>query len=68
MCIELLLIPRCPNEAAAVEVLKEALALAGLDSMDVPIVVITSQADADQSGFVGSPSVFFHGRDCIGRS
>jgi hypothetical protein len=47
MCKELLLIPRCPNEAAAVEVLKEALALAGLDSMDVPIVVITSQADAD---------------------
>jgi hypothetical protein len=46
------LIPRCPNEAAAVEVLKEALALAGLDSMDVPIVMITSQADADQSGSV----------------
>jgi hypothetical protein len=33
MCIELLVIPRCPNEAAAVEVLKEALALAELDSM-----------------------------------
>jgi hypothetical protein len=51
MCIELLVIPRCPNEAAVVEVLKEEL-----DSMDVPIVMITSQADADQSGFVHSGS------------
>jgi hypothetical protein len=42
--------------ASAVEVLKEALALVELDSMDVPIVMITSQADADQSGFVLSGS------------
>lgn len=63
MDIELLVLPDCPNEKAAAERLRQALEDIGLHDTVITTRVITSQAEAERSGFTGSPTIFVDGRD-----
>lgn len=60
--IELLVVPGCPNEAAAAELITTAVADAGVQAT-VSRTVIVSEAQALQRGFVGSPTILLDGSD-----
>ena len=53
----------CPNEAAAVEVVREAARHAGMGEIAVRVTVIGSDEQARCRGFVGSPTFLIDGVD-----
>lgn len=61
--VELIVVPDCPHASAAKELLRTALAAAGLPAPDVRVTVIASQREAEERGFVGSPTVLINGID-----
>jgi hypothetical protein len=61
--VELLVVSDCPNAAAAQELLCVALRAAGLPDSGVRVSVIESQREADERGFVGSPTILINGVD-----
>ncbi|MEK2479279.1 hypothetical protein [Streptomyces noursei] len=63
MEIEVLVVPDCPNEKSAAEGLRRALDDIGLGDTAFTTRVITDQAEAEQSGFTGSPTILVDGRD-----
>lgn len=64
--IELLVVPDCPNAPAAKKLLRAALDAAGLADPGVRVTVIRSQREAEERGFVGSPTVLINGLDPFG--
>jgi hypothetical protein len=62
MDVELLVVPRCPNEASAL-----GLARAALKELDVSAAVTTTVIESDEQararGFTGSPSFLINARD-----
>ena len=62
MDIELLVIPDCPNEAAAAELITTAVADTGVRAT-VTRTIIASQDHAEQRGFTGSPTILLNGSD-----
>ena len=63
MRVELLVVPDCPNEVAAHEVLAAAAALAEVVDLDVTVTVIDSDEEAQLRGFAGSPTFLIEGID-----
>ncbi|MGI8696897.1 MAG: thioredoxin family protein [Mycobacteriales bacterium] len=63
MVIELLVVPDCPNEAEARQVLRAATELAGVAAAPVTVTVIESTEEAQRRGFVGSPTFLVDGAD-----
>ncbi len=63
MRIELLVVPECPHEAAAADLLATALADVGLGSVGYTVTVIDSQDDAERRHFIGSPTICVDGVD-----
>ncbi len=63
MEIEVFVVPGCPNQRLAEEQLREALDGAGLPGETFTTRVITDQAEAERSGFTGSPTILIDGRD-----
>jgi hypothetical protein len=61
--IELLVVPDCPNEAAALTVLQEAAESAGLERVPVTVTVIDSSEEAQRRRFLGSPTFLIDGVD-----
>ena len=61
--IELLWWQGCPSWPQALEDLRAAVADAGLDPEEIEVTEITSSADAEAQGFVGSPTIRVDGRD-----
>jgi len=62
MDIELLVIPDCPNDAAAAELIKTAIADTGVRAT-IARTVIASPDHARQRGFTGSPTILLNGLD-----
>lgn len=70
MEIELLVVPGCPHQVAAKDLLRTALADIGLPA-GVRVVTVTDADEAAQSGFAGSPTFRAAGADLfpgVGRS
>ncbi|MEW2386088.1 hypothetical protein AB0873_28910 [Micromonospora sp. NPDC047707] len=63
MKVELLVVEDCPNEGPAAAVVRRALDEVGLSTVRITVRLVTSQAEAEQLGFLGSPSVLVDGRD-----
>lgn len=63
MEIEILVVSDCPNQRVAEERLRQALDSKGMGEVNVTIRIITDQADAEQSGFTGSPTIRINGHD-----
>lgn len=62
MKIELLVVPDCPHEAAAADLITTAVADTRVRAT-VTRTVITSQDQARRRGFVGSPTILLDGSD-----
>ena len=63
MEVELLVVPDCPNQQPASELLRRALDEAGLLEVDFETTVVATEQDAQARGFVGSPAFLLDGRD-----
>lgn len=61
--VELLVVPGCPNEGAAAELLRRALDDVGLAQVPIQTRVVSTRQDAERLGFVGSPTVRIEGED-----
>ena len=61
--VELLVVPGCPNEAAAAELVRGVLDELGRADTLLTVRVIANQADAARHGFTGSPTLRVNGRD-----
>jgi hypothetical protein len=61
--VELLVVPDCPNESVAQSVLRLAFDRVGLAAQTVRTTVIASQEQAQERGFVGSPTILINGVD-----
>ncbi|MDQ2851176.1 MAG: hypothetical protein M3Y49_10675 [Actinomycetota bacterium] len=59
---ELLIVPHCPNEADAVELITTAVADTRVRAT-VTRTVIATRDQARQRGFVGSPTILLNGTD-----
>lgn len=62
MDVELLVVPNCPNEAVAYDLICEALADLGVVT-PVRTTVIQSDEQAQKRGFIGSPTFLINGQD-----
>lgn len=62
MEVELLVVPDCPNEGPAGELLRSALHRLAVDAI-VTTTVIESDEDAQLRDFAGSPTFLINGRD-----
>lgn len=62
MDVELLVVPDCPNEAVAHELIRRALADLGVTAT-VRTTVVESDERARARGFTGSPMFLINGRD-----
>lgn len=66
MDIELLVIPECPNDAAAAELIRTAVAHTRVQAT-ITRTIIASQDEAQQRGFTGSPTILLNGVDPFAR-
>jgi hypothetical protein len=64
--VELLVVPDCPNESVALSLLRLAFDRVGLAAQSVRTTVIASQEQAQERGFVGSPTILINGVDPFG--
>jgi len=62
MRIELLYYPECPSHERALELLRDALALEGINA-PIEVIRIDTQQQAEQYRFVGSPTIRIDGRE-----
>jgi hypothetical protein len=63
MDVELLVVPDCPHENAAAELLRTALVDVGLADTRFRTTVIASEAEAERRRFGGSPTFLLDGTD-----
>jgi 2-hydroxychromene-2-carboxylate isomerase len=61
MDVEVLLVPDRPNESVALSLLRLAFDRVGLPAQSVRTKVIASQEQAQERGFVGSPTIHVDG-------
>lgn len=64
--VELLVVPDCPNESGALSALRLPFERMGLTVQSVRTTVIASQEQAQERGFVGSPTILIDGLDPFG--
>ncbi|GAB3396794.1 hypothetical protein [Amycolatopsis echigonensis] len=63
MNIELQVVPDCPNQTAAVHLLRQALDDVGLATTQFSTVMVTSPEQAEELAFTGSPTIRIDGID-----
>ncbi|WP_241777905.1 hypothetical protein [Streptomyces sp. CT34] len=63
MEIEVLFVPDCPHRQLAEERLRQALDAVGLATTSFTTRVVGDQAEAERSGFTGSPTILIDGCD-----
>jgi len=63
MDVQLLVVPNCPNEQRAREMLRHALTDAGAGDTPIRTVVVSTAERAEQLGFAGSPTILLDGAD-----
>ncbi len=56
----------CPSTERALAELREALREVGLDHVEIRMREIRTDADADEAGFKGSPTILIDGTDMVG--
>jgi hypothetical protein len=62
LTVELLYFDECPNHSAARAAIERIAAEEGA-AIDLRLVEVTSQEEAQATGFLGSPSIRVNGRD-----
>jgi hypothetical protein len=67
MEIELLIVPDCPHDSAAAELIRTAAADTGVKAT-ISETVIATEDEARQRGFTGSPTILLNESDPFARS
>jgi len=67
MKVEVLYVSECPSHPAAVKLVKEVLAAAGITT-SVDEVLVRDEGMAGELKFVGSPTIRINGKDVAGES
>ncbi|HTP22701.1 MAG TPA: thioredoxin family protein [Mycobacteriales bacterium] len=65
MNVELLWWEGCPSTERALAAVRQALTDIGLDGIEVRAREVRSDADAEEVGFVGSPTILIDGVDLV---
>ncbi|MFZ0379247.1 MAG: hypothetical protein WCD11_34445 [Solirubrobacteraceae bacterium] len=65
MNVELLWWEGCPSTERALQTVREALADLKLDGVEVQMREIRTDQDAEETGFVGSPTILIDGIDLV---
>jgi hypothetical protein len=63
--VELLWWEGCPSTERALEAVREALSGLGLSEVEVRMREIETDAEAERTGFVGSPTILIDGVDLV---
>jgi hypothetical protein len=63
--VELLWWEGCPSTEQALTAVREALAELGLADVEVRLREVVTDSEADELGFVGSPSILIDGQDLV---
>jgi hypothetical protein len=63
--VELLWWEGCPSTERALDAVREALTEVGLDDVHVNMREIQTDEDAENTGFVGSPTILIDGEDLV---
>ena len=63
MQVEVLAVPNCPHAEPATAAVRRVLDELGLNHVHVITTLVTTQEQAEQLNFVGSPTVMIDGRD-----
>lgn len=63
MDVEVLVVADCPNEGGAVALVRRALDDVGLKRVPIRTRVVADEQDAEELGFVGSPTIRINGTD-----
>ena len=63
MDVEVLVVAECPNEGSALTLVRQALDDVGLKRVPIRTRVVSSTQDAEELGFVGSPTIRINGTD-----
>jgi hypothetical protein len=63
LTVELLVVPDCPNEKAARELIRRALADLQLSGVSVSTTLIADNEEAARRRFIGSPTILLNDRD-----
>jgi hypothetical protein len=63
--VELLWWEGCPSTERALAAVREALSELGLSGVEVRMREIETDADAEATGFVGSPTILIDGQDLV---
>lgn len=63
MDAEILVVPNCPNERPALELLREVLDATGHPHTQIRVTVIRTQDEAARARFPGSPTFLINGTD-----
>jgi hypothetical protein len=61
--VELLWWEGCPSWERAIEIVREQMRDAGLDPASLEVTEIVTDADAERTGFPGSPTILIDGAD-----
>jgi hypothetical protein len=61
--VELLWWAGCPSAESAIELVREEMAAAGLDPAALVVREVGDRSQAEEEGFVGSPTIRVAGRD-----
>lgn len=67
MEIEVLVVPDCPHQAAATDLIATALADTGVKA-NITITTVATHDEAQERGFPGSPTILLNGSDPFARS
>jgi hypothetical protein len=65
MNVELLWWEGCPSTEPALAAVREALSELGLSGVEVRMREIATEDDAQDAGFVGSPTILIDGKDLV---
>ncbi len=63
--VELLWWEGCPSTDRALGAVREALTDIGLEHVEVRMREVRTDADAEQAGFIGSPTILIDGADLV---
>ena len=61
--IEVLVVPNCPNEEAALSLIRRAISGTNVQDAPVHTTVIRTEQEAVRRSFTGSPTILINGED-----
>lgn len=67
MKVEVLYVPECPSQPAAIKLVREVLAAQGV-ATDIEEVLVRDEGMASELKFPGSPTIRINGKDVAGES